>query len=76
MSLEPISTRPGPTGTDSDRIKAIVANFVVRGFVQDFSPYVATERGKKWLELRLKQFAPTQDPQEVFSVIDRSLADL
>jgi len=54
IRLERLATRPGPTGPDSDRVRAIVGVFRVRGFLKEDSPAKITEKGEAWMKTRLE----------------------
>ncbi|TSA43010.1 hypothetical protein D4R54_01650 [archaeon] len=73
LELEELDTRPGPTGTDSDRVVNIVAGFTVRDFVTDHSPYILTPEGDAWLKARLKESFDEQGLKRFWALVKRSL---
>jgi len=73
LKLEEVDTRPGPTGTDSDRIINIVAGFTVRDFVTDRSPYMLTVEGDAWLKDRLHELFDDRGLKDFWSLVNKSL---
>ena len=73
LQLEELDTRPGPTGTESDRVINIVAGFTVRDFVTDHSPYSITPIGDAWLKARLKESFGEQGLREFWELVNKSL---
>ena len=71
--LEELDTRPGPIGTDSDRVINIVAGFTVRDFVTDRSPYMLTAEGDAWLKARLNELFDERGLKEFRSLVNKSL---
>jgi len=66
LDFEPISTRPGPTGADSDRVRSLVGVYRVRGYLKEDSPARITEKGEARLESRLKALCKDNNELERF----------